>query len=60
MAKFLTTSQEEKSSQIIDILRGESVGVALDILELTRENILELCSKVNENKQADLRKRKWQ
>ena len=60
MAKFLTTAQEEKASQIIDILRGESVGVALDVLELTRENILELCSKVNENKQADLQKRKWQ
>lgn len=58
--KFLTSTQKEKASQIIDILRGESVGVALDVLELTRENILELCSKVNENKQSDLQKRKWQ
>ena len=58
--KFLTSTQKEKSSQIIDILRGETVGAALDVLELTRENILELCSIVNENKQADLQKRKWQ
>lgn len=58
--KFLTSTQKEKSSQIIDILRGETVGVALDILEQTRESIIELCSKVNENKQADLQKRKWQ
>lgn len=58
--KFLTSEQKEKSSQIIDILRGETVGVALDILEQTRESIIEFCSKVNESKQSDLQPRKWQ